>query len=479
VPVCALLYRLLPKHLCTWGLLAACLYYYASWTPQALPILLGVTLVSYLGGRILQQHLAQKKAVKSVLACFLALTLACLLVCKYTAFFISCINQLLHHFGSGVSLTAPAFLLPIGISFFTLQAVSYLVDVASGKLPAEKNFLCYLLFMSFFPSVTSGPICRAPDLLPQFHTKQKADYRMIKHGCLQMLWGFFLKLVIADRIAPWVTFIYSDVHAYAGLPVWSAVLLYSFEIYADFAGYTHIALGAAELFGIRLPQNFNLPYLSLSMREFWRRWHISFSTWLRDYIYIPLGGSHCSKKRKYFNVMVTFAVSGFWHGAGLNFILWGLLHGFYQVAGGILTPVKEKINTLLHWKPQNKLRIVLSTLFTFCLVDFAWIFFRCGSVRQALSVIHAMTYSGGNSLMELVQAQFINGVPGFRLLLISILGVMILECLQHHYGRLYPKWLHWYPAAQWICVFALLMLVLVCGVYGPGFDAQSFIYAKF
>lgn len=479
VPLCALLYHLLPKRFSEWWLLAACLFYYCTWTPAALPVLLAVVLVSYLGGLCLQKLHRKQKRMSPALAVFLLLTLSALLVCKYSQFFTSSIQRLLRHFGAQVTLQAPAFLLPMGISFFTLQAISYLVDVSKSKLPAERNLLYYLLYMSFFPSVTSGPICRAPELLPQFRGKSRVTYSQVKHACLRMLRGYFLKLVIADRISPWVSFIYSDTQQYAGLPMWSAVLLYGFEIYADFAGYTDIALGAAELFGFRLPENFDMPYLSRSIREFWHRWHISFSSWLRDYIYIPLGGSRCSKLRKYCNVMVTFAVSGFWHGSGWNYIAWGLLHGVFQVIGGVLAPVREKLCGVLHFRPQNKLRIVLSTLFTFGLVDFAWIFFRCNSIHSAFAVMKGLFFSGGTPFWDLISAQFTNGLLGFELVLASILIVMILECMQYHFGSLYPRWLHWNGALQWVSVFCLLALVLVCGVYGPSYSAQSFIYAMF
>jgi D-alanyl-lipoteichoic acid acyltransferase DltB (MBOAT superfamily) len=477
--VFALFHYFIPFCASKWLLLAACIYFYMSWTPTALPVLLTVTLISYLGGLILERLKMHGKQSRPALAAFIIFSISPLLVCKYTSFFVDCLQHVFHLFGQHVTLSSPSFLLPMGISFFSLQAVSYLVDVEKNKFAAEHNFLNYFLFMSFFPSVTSGPICRAPDLLPQFRQKQKVSYRMVKHACLRILWGFFLKLVIADRIAPWVTFIYSNTHKYAGLPMWSAVLLYGFEIYMDFAGYTHIALGSAELFGFHLPENFNLPYLSRSIREFWRRWHISFSTWLRDYIYIPLGGNRCSKARKYFNVMMTFVVSGFWHGAGLNFIVWGTLHGIYQIIGGLLAPAREKLTNRLHIQQQSKLRTLLSTLFIFCLVDFTWIFFRCHSMRNALSVINALMHNGTASFLQLVSEQFSNGLPGFWLVIGCIALVMILECLQLHFGRLYPKWLHWNGLLQWACIFLLLIFVAICGVYGPNYSAQSFIYAKF
>lgn len=476
VPACALLYRVLPKRLGIYVLLAACAFYYLTWTPAAFPILLGVAAVSFLGGLWLQK--CQKKR-GAVLAGGIILTVAALLVCKYAAFFTAAMQSLLRRFSISVSLQSPNFLLPVGISFFTLQAVSYLVDVYKQKLSAERNFLFYFLYMSFFPSVTSGPICRAGALLPQFRQKHMVTYSQVKHACLRMLRGYFLKLVIANRISPWVTLLYAAPEKYAGLPVWSTVVLYAFEIYTDFAGYTDIALGAAELFGFRLPENFDMPYLFRSMREFWRRWHISFSTWLRDYIYIPLGGSRCSKLRKYGNVLVTFTVSGFWHGASWNFVLWGMLHGIYQVFGGILAPLRARVCAALHLSPKGKLHIFLSTLFTFGLADFAWIFFRAESVSKALRIVKSLFYSAHTSFLSLVSAQFANGIAGFALVVGCLVLMAVLEMVQYSRGPLYPKWLQLHGVLQWLSVFVLLWVVLVCGVYGPGYSAQSFIYAKF
>lgn len=470
---------MLPRRAGRYALLAACMLYYLSWVPAALPVLLAVTGVSYFGGLALQKRQETQKSTRTLFVFFLLFTLSFLLVCKYTAFFARCVQHVLQFAGSKDTIAIPSMLLPVGISFFTLQAVSYLADVRSGKLPAETNFITYLLFMSFFPSVTSGPISRAPDLLPQLREKQTAHYSAVKHGLVRILWGLFLKLVIADRISPWVGLIYGKPGTYAGWPMWSAVLLYGFEIYTDFAGYTHIACGAAMLFGIRLPENFDLPYLSRSVREFWRRWHMSFSFWLRDYVYIPLGGSRCSKKRKYANVMATFAVSGLWHGAGLNYLTWGLLHGAYQVAGGVLAPVRKKACQKLHLKENNALRVVFSTVFTFALVDFAWIFFRCDTLAGAGAVIAALGGKSSLHFFQLLHDSFTNGAPGFWLVVGCIALLTVLACVQYRCGSLYKKWLALKAPVQWATLLLLFLVVSICGVYGPAYSAQSFIYAMF
>ena len=478
--VIALLHRALPAR-CSGGcLLLASLVYYATWAPKALPVLLLAAVIVYVGGRIVGGRVNAGKRARLALGISIAASFAPLFLCKYLGFFVSLFQRALHAVGVSATLTAPSLLVPIGISFFTLQGVSYLVDLYRKKLSPERNFFYVLLFLCFFPSVTSGPIARAGEMLPQFREKHTPTYAQVKHGCLRILLGLFMKLMIADRIAPWISMIYGDPVQYAGLPMWNAVFLYGMEIYADFAGYSHIALGAAELLGVKLPENFTLPYLSLSIREFWRRWHQSLSSWLRDYVYIPLGGSRCSKKRKYVNVLVTFACSGLWHGVGLNYIAWGLLHGIYQVLGDVLAPVREFLCRVLHLGEGSRLRTVLSTCWTFLLVDFAWILFRCSSLSNALAIVRGLCQRGTASFAGLVAEHFVNYVPGFVLLMILLVVFLIAECYKRYTGKsLYARWLSKGAVFQWVTLFLCVMLLLVCGVYGPSYDAQSFIYSNF
>lgn len=438
------------------------------------------TLVVYGSGRWLAWLRQRQKGMRAVLGVCIAATTAGLAVCKYADLFTTTAQRALHALQIPVTLQAPNFLLPMGISFFTLQGISYLVDLYREKLPVERNFAYILLYLSFFPSVSSGPIARAGDMLPQYRTKRVPSYAQVKRSCLRILWGLLLKLLLADRIAPWITFIYGNPSKYAGLPVWSAVFLYGIEIYADFAGYTSMALGAAGLFGIRLPENFDLPYLSQSIREFWRRWHISFSSWLRDYVYIPLGGSRCSKKRKYGNILVTFAVSGIWHGAGWSFLAWGLLHGVYQILGDLLRPARAAVCRVLHLREGSRLRTVLCVCWTFLLVDAAWVFFRAGSASTALRIFRALFGPQTASLQTLLENQFTNGLPGFWLTFIVIGLCIVLECWKRFCGAdPYASWLRRPAAVQFISVLAALLVLLIFGVYGPSYDAQSFIYAMF
>lgn len=243
-------------------------------------------------------------------------------------------------------------LLPVGISFYTFQALGYTIDVYRGDTCAEKNFFQYALFVSFFPQLVAGPIERSSHLLQQLATPHKFNSEEAKSGLLLMLWGFFLKIVLADRIAIFVDWVYGDYHTFGGWYLIVATALFAIQIYCDFAGYSIIAMGAAQILGIRLMENFQSPYLAVSVADFWRRWHISLTSWFRDYLYIPLGGSRCSKWRKYMNKMIVFLVSGLWHGAKISFVVWGGLNGLYQIIGEILQPLRDKLVKLFLLKPQ-------------------------------------------------------------------------------------------------------------------------------
>ena len=270
---------------------------------------------------------------------------------------------------------------PLGLSFFTFQSISYIADCYTNKITPEKNPLIVATFISFFPTISSGPIQRAPTLIPQLKIVHHFDYYSATDGMKIFAWGLFKKLCVADRIALYVNYVYNNAFNQYGLALFFATILYSFQIYCDFSGYSDMAIGIARYLGFDVGKNFDHPYLSKSIGEFWRRWHISLSSWLRDYIYIPLGGSRVFLPRIYANLVITFLVSGIWHGAGWNFVVWGLIHGLYQCIGRVSKPFWEKI------KVPNTIKIFI----TFCLVTFAWIFFRTNSLEQAGIVIGKIT----------------------------------------------------------------------------------------
>lgn len=296
-------------------------------------------------------------------------------------------NSTLQRFS--IDLTIPVFdiVLPVGISFYIFQALGYLIDVYQGDIYAERNVFQYMLFVSFFPQLVAGPIERSKNLLKQLANNQKFDYGRVRDGLLIMLWGFFLKLVIADRCAVVVNTVYSSYMDYAGFELIVANVLFAIQIYCDFMGYSIIAKGAAKVLGIDLMDNFHQPYFATSIKDFWRRWHVSLSSWFRDYLYIPLGGSRCSKSNHYKNIFITFMISGLWHGASLTYVTWGAIHGLYQIFGDIFSPIISKVTTRLSINTASFSWKLFRIVKTFILVDIAWIFFRADTIKSALIIL--------------------------------------------------------------------------------------------
>ncbi len=325
----------------------------------------------------------------------------------------------------------PDIIFPLGISFFTFQSLSYIADCFKNKVEPERSLLNVALFVSFFPVVSSGPIQRAGNLIPQFKEAHRFDYGSATDGLKLFAWGMFKKLCVADRIAAYVNYVYGSADSQYGSALLLATVLYSFQIYCDFSGYSDMAIGAAKYCGFDVGKNFDHPYLAQSVGDFWRRWHISLSSWLRDYVYIPLGGSRVALPRIYFNLLATFLVSGIWHGAGWTFVVWGALHGLYQCAGRAAKPLLEKA----------KIPAAVKILVTFCLVTFAWIFFRAESLGQAALVVRKIaevpkcaaaffTMKGEVGATEALRAVFCfsdEACGGFKGM-ISILAFAIIFC---------------------------------------------------
>jgi D-alanyl-lipoteichoic acid acyltransferase DltB (MBOAT superfamily) len=305
-------------------------------------------------------------------------------------------------------------LLPVGISFYTFQTLSYVIDVYKGETPAEKHFGKYAVFVSFFPQLVAGPIERSKNLLPEIKKHNVFNYENAVLGMKFITWGFFKKLVIADNIAQYVDFVYNNIRNYTGFVLLFATVLFAFQIYCDFSGYSDIAIGVAKLFNIKLMTNFKSPYFSASLREFWNRWHISLSTWFRDYIYIPLGGNRVSPLKKTRNLMATFLISGLWHGANWTFVLWGGIHGIYQKFEGGLIHTK---------KQRNGICWILNVLLIFLFVCFAWIFFRANTISDALYIITHLFSGLKNPKAYLLT---IKPVPGKLGVIKGFLGIILL-----------------------------------------------------
>lgn len=422
-------------------------------------ILLGVTLITYLFALLIERSDTDKRK-KHLIACGASLALLPLLVFKYYNFIINTTQSFLESIHSTPPiLPGLNWTIPLGISFFTFQAVGYLMDVYYQRIKAEHNWWDYMLFVSFFPQIMSGPISKAKDLLPQIKTCRKFDATMATQGLKWFVWGLFLKVMMADRLGMYVDKVLDNYMFNSGTSCLLAVVYYSFQIYGDFAGYSFMAMGVGKLMGFNLINNFQRPYLSTSITDFWRRWHISLSTWLKDYVYIPLGGSRCSKGRNYWNIFVTFLVSGIWHGANWTFIFWGILHGMFQV-----------IEKMLGWQKcttSSKLIRFSRILLTFVLVSIAWIFFRQPTISDAFGVIERILTEHG-ALFK----------PSNKDVVFSLLSIGIVVCtdlIREFQTKKFYRLVQAPIIVRWCMYYALLLLILLSGV----FDSSQFIYVSF
>jgi alginate O-acetyltransferase complex protein AlgI len=462
-----LLYFALP-HRWRWALLlAASYYFYMCSKPIYVLVLLGTTVVSYLCGLKMGSVQSPGKR-RSWLLLGLMVDLGLLFTFKYLGFFTRQVEGLLHHFNIIGGTPELKLLVPLGISFYTLQTLSYLLDVYRGGTPPERHFGYLALYVSFFPTVSAGPIERGAHLLPQLHRDFDFDYERVAGGLQLIAWGLFKKMVIADRLGVFVNQVYGNVRAYRGAPLLLATLLFAVQLYADFSGYTDIVRGCARVFGYDILPNFNLPYFAGSVREFWRRWHMSMTTWFRDYLYIPLGGNRKSRPRTYLNIMVVFLVSGLWHGANWTFVVWGALHCVYVMVSRATGKARERLLGRMGIDPSGRLAGVYKAIITFCLVDFAWIFFRASSVSEALYVVRNMFAASNVKMVSIASVEELVSYAVVTLLLFAV----DLAALR---GPLLPRLARQTAALRWAVYCALILMILVFGVAG----AKQFVYVQF
>ena len=379
-------YFLLPHRFRWVLLLAASYWFYMAWKAEYIVLILISTAVDYFCSLKMGQF-QEKRKRKPFLWISLLSNLGILFTFKYFDFFSGSAAAIATSLNIEYALPALQLILPMGISFYTFQTMSYSVDVYQGKLQPEKHIGIFALFVTFFPQLVAGPIERASNLLPQFRREVSFDYARVTAGLQQMLWGYLKKALIADRVAVYVNEVYNHPDQYDGWVIVTATIFFTFQIYCDFSGYSDIAIGAARVLGFDLMKNFDTPYFSRSIGEFWRRWHISLSTWFRDYVYIPLGGNRVVKWRWYYNLMVVFLVSGLWHGANWTFVVWGGLHGFYLVMGTVTASFRKQVNEWVGLATRPFLMKSWDIGFTFLLAVFAWIFFRANSLSDAFLVI--------------------------------------------------------------------------------------------
>lgn len=459
-PLIFLLYYAIPAKYPKWRnlfLLAASFALYINWNPVHALILLGVTFVTYITGIKIEKSNHPKR----VLTLGIIIGLLPLLFFKYYNFINENIYELLILLGLRVKLTGLNWAIPIGISFFTFQAISYVADVYNRKINAEKDFLTYALFVSFFPSILSGPINKASLVIPQIRKMRKYfDYPKAIEGLKMLLWGMFMKVVIADRAALYVDTVFGSYNNYSGMTCFVASLLFTIQIYTDFAGYSLMALGVGKTLGFELTENFRRPYFSFSVTDFWHRWHISLSTWLKDYVYIPLGGSRCSKIRNYWNIFVTFFVSGIWHGANWTFVVWGMMHGFFQIIEKMLGENKCKYGGL-----GRTIKIVI----TFILINFAWIFFRMPTLSDAWSVTTRIFN------IHLSPSIYIGDFQTIALVVLGLIILIIKDVRDEFYPHRMPLMNNRHIIVRWATYISLILMILLTGVL----SSDQFIYANF
>lgn len=462
LPIIFILYWICPSKYRYLFLLAASFYFYMYMDPKYIFFLLGTVTVSYLLALALD---SARDVFRKKLYLFIGILalIGVLALLKYSGFIIEI---------AGLPSPAIQFMLPVGISFYTFQTLGYLIDIYRGKYPAERHFGYYCLFVSFFPQILSGPIGRGDVLLPQLKKERTFDIYQASYGMKLMAVGYFKKLVVAGLLAPTVDKIYDNPESYVGLVYIIATFMFALQIYCDFSGYTDIAIGCAKLFGMELSENFKTPYFSRSIREFWSRWHISLSTWFRDYLYIPLGGNRVGKIRHCFNLMLTFLVSGLWHGAGINYILWGGIHGFYQIIETISGKNKkgreEKRNPLLN---------LFSVFLTFMAVCLAWVFFRADSVSHAWRIISLSFHEIGNPYNYFRTAVICLDMSYAYMIYLSI---PILLLTIYDYASLKRDVIAWISSRKpWVRYPVYIFLLLIILLFSEKGVSTEFYYFQF
>jgi D-alanyl-lipoteichoic acid acyltransferase DltB (MBOAT superfamily) len=427
-------------------LLAASCYFYMSFVPKYLAILGTTIIIDYFAGMLIAASTGQRRKAWLVLS--IIANAGILVYFKYFNFFLDTLSPALQAIAPRSALPYLHIILPIGLSFHTFQAMSYTIEVYRGKQQPERDFTTYALYVMYYPQLVAGPIERPQNILPQLHEFRPYDWENVKEGLLRMVWGFFKKVVIADRLAMGVDYAHQHNGLSAGA-LWVGAIFYSFQIYCDFSGYSDIALGASRIMNIRLMENFNQPYLSRSITTFWERWHVSLSSWFRDYVYIPLGGNRKGEARRKGNVFVVFLLSGLWHGANFTFVVWGLLHGLLVT---FLPKIKPGAQFMGRW---------VQTATTFLLVTLCWVFFRSASLAEARQYIAGMFRAGG--------------INSFGMNTTEMLFSGLLVCFMLYRENKWPGYRFGGNTVFWLVLFTGVLACYFLGV----FNENQFIYFQF
>ena len=457
-------------------LLFASYYFYGSFKVQYIALIAFSTLVAYFTALGMQHYLEKPKRM-----IFLAFSLLCnigiLFIFKYYDFLTNSTKQLLGYCNIPYQSHTLNLIIPLGISFYVFQVVSYSIDVYRKDTTAEKHLGIFALYVAFFPKLLAGPIERAGQFIPQLYENNRFEWERMTNGLKLVCWGLFKKLVIADRLAAFVNVVYADPTAHSGLSLILTIVFYTFQIYCDFSGYTDIAIGLAQMFGFRLVDNFNRPYSAKSVADFWRRWHISFSSWLRDYLYIPLGGNRVKISRHYLNYLLVFFICGLWHGANWTFVAWGVIHGCYLIGGKLTQGVRAKLISLIGINKVPVIHRSIQVLITFILISLAWIFFRANTLSDAFYILTHLHAGWGNiwNTEALYRMIFLTGSKMDLLIAIASLIFMgIIHQLEKHSSMRHmfekrPLWLRF--TLYYVIVAGILLLSLP--------DTTNFIYFQF
>ncbi len=447
--------------------------FYGWWDWKFLSLIFISSVVDYIVGLELFKTEIKKKR-KLLLIISIIVNLGFLGFFKYYNFFIDSFIDAFAMFSINIEPSSLNIILPVGISFYTFQTLSYTIDIYKKQLEPTKDLIAFFAFVSFFPQLVAGPIERAKNLLPQFYVKRKFDYLTAADGMKQILYGFFKKIVIADGASKIVNEIFSNSDAYGSWMLWLGIIFFAFQIYGDFSGYSDIAIGTAKLFGFKLMRNFALPYFSRNIAEFWQRWHISLSTWFRDYVYIPLGGSFVGKSKQIRNIIITFTISGFWHGANWTFVVWGLLNGLYYIPIMLAKKQKKYIEIVAKNRLLPKLKDLINIKITFLLTLIAWVFFRAENIKHAFIYIKGMfsTIVSKTAIVELYDYVYWNEVYYYMFFLLSfIIFEWFTRMKQHGLENL-----KMHIAFRWIIYFIFTFIILS---HFEMHEEKEFIYFQF
>jgi D-alanyl-lipoteichoic acid acyltransferase DltB (MBOAT superfamily) len=482
-PVVTLLYFALPHRWRGAMLLGASCVFYMAFVPAYIGILAATILVDYLAGIRIEATAGARRRLWLILS--IVSTCTVLFVFKYFGFFNDTIALAAHVMGMSYAVPALQLLLPVGLSFHTFQSLSYVIEVYEGRQPAERDFGVYALYVMFYPQLVAGPIERPQNLLHQLRAEHRFDYERVAAGLQLMAWGLMKKIVVADRLAELANRVYDAPRGFTGLPLVTATIAFAFQIYCDFSGYSDIAIGSAQVMGFSLMKNFDRPYTARSIADFWRRWHISLSTWFRDYLYIPLGGNRVARPRWYANLVVTFLVSGLWHGARWTFVVWGALHGAYLIAGLVSAEARGRVRAALGLERHPALLRAWRTTATFALVGVAWVFFRAASLGDAWYVTTHLTSGLGAQIASIVAREpaaiaslvFLGLEPSrVALAVMAIVALLVVEHVQGGAPRpLRARIAGARTPVRWAAYACAVLTIMTLGV----FQSARFIYFQF